>query len=787
MAVNRYDPREAGPITRSTHLNEALMTQLHAAARNHSRSPLGGRAATLAACLTIGLLSAAPAWAMQGTAVQPTSAKGGLDSAARVWDDSLQRDSEGVYTILKTIESRGDENRDPSHLVSSVDSYLKFMQEQAADRLKTFNESMEKLDGHLTDGNLREGLADALAAHEASLEPVELLALQPNTNLPFKDAVLADPRIIELVTRANKAAHDAEDRGEWITAQDLFYRLNTLIDRHYQDDLDRVSYRLGLLRLYAPKRLEDLMDAYLVATGEKPRPRWAHQELDTWQVHLKGVDRAMVNDVLYIAANMHLSQTGYPKLLTGGLEALDTLVTTTDLKETFAGLSDAKAVKQFTTFLHEEENYWKMQADADRSRAARVIERIEQKNNETVRLPAEVLYHEFGDGCISVLDPFTDIVWPDELQVFKRQLEGSFSGVGIQIIINEENQLTIVTPLKDSPAHRAGIQAGDDIVAVDGRSTVGITTSQAIDQITGPKGTAVTLSIKRKGVDDPIDYRLVRADIPIETVKGWKLKDGNDWDYFMDRSQGIGYIRLTGFMRQTVDDFDVAISRMGDDLQGLVIDLRYNPGGQLQAVIDLCNRFVARGVIVSTEGPGRRVNRVHRATAHRTTDRLTEIPVVVLINEGSASASEIMAGCLRDHQRAVVVGTRSYGKGSVQQISDQVDGGNALLRITREHYLLPSGDMIHREPESTQWGVEPHLTVRMTPKQIGDSLKILRDADVLPDAEDPPTEEEMAQRDPNRLLNEGLDLQLQTAMVLIRARLWPGSSSHLVNKVGEQP
>ncbi len=758
------------------------MTHDFAANLTTCEHAIRSRLAALAACVL--MAAAAPALAMQDTALQPVSDVG-LDSASRLWDDSLQRDAEGVYTILQSISEQGLASGDAGELVHSTEAYLKFMRAQAESRLKTFNESMDKLAKDMAEGKYRDGLADALAAHEASLDPSELLALHPDTHLPFQEAVLADPRIVELVTKSNAAAHEAETRGEWIVAQDLFYRLDTLIDHHYQQDLMRVSYRLGMLRLYAPKRLDDLMDAQLVAIGEKPRPRYVHQEVDSWQVHLKGINRTMVSDAVSLAATMHLSQTRYPKLLIGGLEALDTLATTTDLKETFPALGDPQAVKKFTDFLHEEKDYWKTQSDGDRSRANRLLDRIEQKNKETTNLPNEVLYHEFGDGCISVLDQFTDIVWPDELAVFKRQLDGSFSGVGIQIIINEENQLTVVTPLKDSPALHAGIQPGDDIVAVDGRSTVGITTSQAIDQITGDKGTGVTLTIKRKEVEQPIDFRLIRADIPIETVKGWRLKDDNDWDYFMDRERGIGYIRLTGFMRQTVDDFDAAVNQMGDAMNGLVIDLRYNPGGQLQAVIDLCNRFVSRGNIVSTEGPGRKINRIHRAMAHRTIDRLAEIPVVVLINEGSASASEIMAGCLRDHQRAVVVGTRSYGKGSVQQISDQVDGGRALLRITREHYVLPNGDMIHRESDSTTWGVTPHLTIRMTPTQIGDSLEIMRNSDILPDAAHPLTAEQIARRDPNRLLTEDLDLQLQAAMVLIRSRLMTADPAHLVNREGE--
>ncbi len=744
--------------------------------------PLRFCARRLAALALAGSLLAAPASARQDA--PPAEGATDVALAGRLWEDSLQGDIEGVYTLLRAVGDSAPEGAADRSIAGEAKSYLTFLREQAAERLETYTTSMKELEEQLAAENWREALTKAVAAHEASLEPGELLALKPDTDLPFKETVLADARVVDLVARAREAAHAAESRGEWIVAQDLFYRLNTLLDRQFQADLMRVSYRLGLLRLYAPSRLDDLMDEHLKAIGEEPRPRWAHQEIDTWDVHLHGVNRAMVTDALNIAANMHLSQPGYPVLLVGGIEALQTLVTTTDLRETFAGLGDAAAVRRFTTFLAEEAKYWSEQKTADRSRATRLLERIEERNRETVNLPAEVLYHEFGDGAIAKLDEFTDIVWPDELQVFKRQLDGSFSGVGIQIIIDERNQLTIVTPLKNSPAHRAGIRAGDDIIAVDGRSTIGITSSQAIDQITGPRGTPVTLTIRREGEEEPIDFRLVRDDIPIETVKGWKLEDGNEWDYFMDRQAGIGYLRLSGFMRQTVDEFDAAVAGMGDDLNGLVIDLRFNPGGQLQAVIDLCNRFVSRGVLVSTEGPGRRTNKVHRASSLRTSERLAEIPVVVLINEGSASASEIMAGCLRDHERAIVVGTRSYGKGSVQQISDQVDRGNALLRLTREHYLLPSGDMIHRNPESTKWGVDPHLTVRMTPRQVGDSLAILRDADVLPDAHEKLTEEEQTKRDPQRLLNENLDLQLQTALVLIRSRLWPTGAAKFVDSGG---
>ena len=710
-------------------------------------------------------LPAAPAWGQDPAAAQATASAAAPDLGTELWSDALHRDVSGVFTLLDALDDsgRGDAGRSASDLLEDLEV-------QAQQRRATYEESMAKLQADLDAGKLGDAVVAAIAAHDASLEPRELLALHPETGLRLKEDVLNDPLVLDAIDRALAAAKQAEAEGDWMGAQDLFYRLNELQDRRYDADLERVTKRLALLRFYAPKRLDALVNAHLVKIGEEPRPGY-DEDTPSWQKNVEPLTRDMVEDALRIAALNHLSQPGYAPLLAGGFEALETLATTTDLKEVFPGMASELARDRFLRHVRDEKAYWSTQARADRVRVRRALDRLEEVNRETVSLPPEVIYHEFGDGFITKLDPFSDLIWPYEIPMFMRQLQGTFSGVGIQIITDEANQLKVVTPLPHSPAHRAGIQADDLITAVNGKSTLGITIPQAIEQITGPEGTEVTLTIKRADEPEPLDFTLARKSIPIESVKGWRKVSDTEWDYFIrGREEGVGYIRLTGFLEQTVDDFDDAIEAMGDDLKALVIDVRFNPGGQLQAVIDLCNRFVSQGVVVATEGPNQRP-KVHKAVGLRASKRLAEVPVVVLVNEGSASASEILAGCLRDHERAVVVGTRTFGKGSVQKIHDDVDGAEALLRLTGEHYLLPDGDMIHREAQSTQWGVEPHLVVRMTPKQMGEMIEVLRDLEILPDASHPWTAEQTARRDPDRLLEEGLDTQLQAAMVLLEAHL----------------
>ena len=376
------------------------------------------------------------------------------------------------------------------------------------------------------------------------------------------------------------------------------------------------------------------------------------------------------------------------------------------------------------------------------------------------------------------LSSLSAIIWPDELRQFERQTQGNFVGVGIQIQLDEQRNIRIVSPIEGTPAFRAGIKPNDLIKFVDGVSTSGLSLSQAVDIITGPAKTEVVLGVERLVANDAgdeitavVDVPIVRDRISVPTVQGWRRLDAEGtWDHMVDRDRGIGYVRLTQFTDSTTRDFDRAVREMRrQGLNGLILDLRFNPGGLLTQAVSISDRFVRRGLpIVSTENGFGRTQKVENSRSRPT---VNDIPVVVLINEGAASASEIVSGAIQDHAengavQAVLLGRRSFGKGSVQRVS-MLPGGQAALKLTSEYYVLPKGRHIHRKPGEVQWGVDPNFEVEMLPSQVADALVLRRDADALIDENNPDP------ANPDELLTSGVDLQLNAALVLLQARTTP--------------
>jgi carboxyl-terminal processing protease len=460
-------------------------------------------------------------------------------------------------------------------------------------------------------------------------------------------------------------------------------------------------------------------------------------------------------------------------LLISGLRSVRTLTTTTDLVAAFPGLADRSDVSRFNEEIDRLINHLDTKAGrAGYFDLTQTLTKLENASKRTVALPQQVLWHEFGNGAMEDLDQFSAIIWPDELRRFQRSTQGRFTGVGIQISLDESLQLKVVTPLEGTPAHRAGVRPGDVIRTVDGESTLGITLSQAVDRITGKRGSSVVLGIEREGVDDNIDFTLKRDVIPIYSIKGWKRHGAHedDWDWFIDEENGIGYLRMTQFSENTTVEFDRAIDQMqAKGLNGLIFDLRFNPGGLLSEAVSISNRFVDNGLIVAQQDGSGVIRDSQRAIRGMAT--LDNIPVVVLINEGTASASEIVSGALQDHGMAIILGARSYGKGSVQNVYD-VGRGMAALKLTTQYYSLPEGRLIHRRDGSKVWGIEPDVHVEMLPSQIGDALVIRQEADLyLVNGKQDPEAEEKA--DPMRLLTEGVDTQLEAALVLIRSQTLP--------------
>jgi carboxyl-terminal processing protease len=279
--------------------------------------------------------------------------------------------------------------------------------------------------------------------------------------------------------------------------------------------------------------------------------------------------------------------------------------------------------------------------------------------------------------------------------------------------------LTIVSPLVGSPAYRAGLLAGDRIVEIDGTSTEGITIDEAIKRLKGPVDSTVTIGVVHPGAREPEDVVLKREMVHVATVLGDRRNADDSWNYLVDPEHRIGYIRITAFSRETARELRDVLERLvAEKVAGLVVDVRFNPGGLLTSAIEASDLFIDEGTIVSTEGRNVK-SHVWKARRDHT---FRGFPVAVLVNRYSASASEILAACLQDHKRAVVVGERTWGKGSVQNVVE-LNGGRSALKLTTASYLRPSGKNIHRMPgagEDDPWGVLPDdgFEVRLSPQEI---------------------------------------------------------------------
>ncbi|MCL4502642.1 MAG: S41 family peptidase [Deltaproteobacteria bacterium] len=310
-------------------------------------------------------------------------------------------------------------------------------------------------------------------------------------------------------------------------------------------------------------------------------------------------------------------------------------------------------------------------------------------------------------GAVGTLDPHSSFMTPDEFKELQIETKGKFSGIGIEITMKDQI-LMVVSPIEGTPAYQMGIHAGDQIVKINGTPTKGLSLTDAVKLIRGPKGSKVTLTINREGFPHPKDFAITREIIPIRSVKA-RVIDG-----------GIGYVRLANFQDQTDADLHNYLQKMRQKLvpfKGLVLDLRNDPGGLLEQAVRVSDEFLKGGLIVYTEGRNRQQTGRFYATSGA--DKFTSVPMVVLINEGSASASEIVAGALKDQKRALIVGTKSFGKGSVQTILPMDDG--SALRLTTALYYTPSGITINEK------GIVPDVVVDEKPLPPNKSLEKLRD------------------------------------------------------------
>jgi carboxyl-terminal processing protease len=366
------------------------------------------------------------------------------------------------------------------------------------------------------------------------------------------------------------------------------------------------------------------------------------------------------------------------------------------------------------------------------------------------------------EGMISKLDPYSDFIAPSRVETFRNSIEAEYGGIGIQVEIVDA-QLVISSSLVGGPAYRAGLLAGDKIVKIGDEATDGITRTQAVEKLKGPLGSSVTFTVQHPGSAHTQTHTLTREVIRLDTVMGDHRRRDHRWEFLLDPAKKIGYVRITAFSRNTADELRTALQDLTSrGMKGLVIDLRDNPGGVLATAIEVADLFVRTGRIVSTAG---------RAAPEKKWDAHEEntfdgFPIAVLVNNYSASASEIVAACLQDHKLAVVVGQRTWGKGSVQNVV-YFDEDRGVLKLTTAGYQRPSGKNIHREEgadEDEEWGVKPD-----------EGLEVFLSAPELKQLREYRREHDIARRPEEVTEVEGLpkfiDPQLQRALSYLDEKL----------------
>ena len=371
-------------------------------------------------------------------------------------------------------------------------------------------------------------------------------------------------------------------------------------------------------------------------------------------------------------------------------------------------------------------------SDEDYELFSVLVDTIDQvERNYVKKIDRRELLEAAIKGVLTKLDPYSSYISPDDLGDFKRDVESKFGGIGIQITL-DDGQLKVLSPLVGTPAYRAGLQAGDRIVKIEGKSTAGITIDEAVKRLKGENGTKVTITAIHPGNDEEIDLAIAREVIHMPTVLGNRRKADDHWDFMLDDRRKIGYLRLTAFSRDTSEELRAAMNELQSrGLRALIVDVRFNPGGLLSSAITICDMFIPEGRIVSTEG---RNSKPRVWDAHRE-GTLSGFPMAVLVNRYSASASEIFAACLQDHQRAVVIGERTWGKGSVQNVIE-LEGGKSVLKLTTAGYLRPSGKNIHRYPDSKpedEWGVHPNdgFKIRLSNTEMAGLVMSRRRQDIV--------------------------------------------------------
>jgi carboxyl-terminal processing protease len=593
------------------------------------------------------------------------------------------------------------------------------------------NPGLQRLDGWFKEwneledrrGKLRKRLLDTyVSIAEEAIEGEKWLraadAAREALTLVEDAAAIRDKDWFKAIaSEVEETAQDRSNKEEWFEA----YRYYSVLDRMYVEG--ESAYR----------SLADHSQA-------KARLVVVYNPENDWKKMVRDVGDDLVAEAFRHVQDNYQRAPDFSKITQAGIKALILLGDTPQLRKTFSSLEDETKRREYVDQLTDLLNRNKDREISGFHPATDVFQEARRINRNTVDVDERVVTFEYLRAAMDSLDKFSSIIWPSEKVDFQKLTEGEFSGVGIQIRKDDASRyLFVVTPLDGTPAYQAGIEPGDLIVAVEEQSTENLSLNEAVSQITGKKGTQVKLTIRRRNAASQWIEKVIpltRDDIQINTIKGLtRPETGHGWNYMVDPVQKIAYVRVTNFMKRTVEDLDEALDWLLDKerMNALILDLRSNPGGVMAAALQMSDRFLEHGEIVSTyreregERPRPTTNNANRSKT------LPDFPMVVLLNDQSASASEIVAGALQGNARADIVGQRSFGKASVQNVYPMALE-TCFLKLTTAHYMVPSGGGrrdIHRHQDSTEWGVEPDVALPVMTMEEAKVIRLNREREII--------------------------------------------------------
>lgn len=618
------------------------------------------------ATVLLGLVSVATAWA---------------DNLAAAYADVLRGDVSASWARLSALQGSGAASPELQQLQKWVGSYRDVSATRETLTRQTFDWHVERSKAELAKegGNVYLALTFAARASEYAED---------------SKAFARSPWVQELSRKAAERAKELSSKGKWTEAHAFYLQL----ERIHGDNSE-----------YKPLREE---------SARHLRVHFLYPDKVAMQRRIVDVDQNMLYAALRQVNDNYFERPDFAAMALGALDGVQTLLDSKRLQKYLDGLGNEDSRKLFQAKLDQLRKSVQTREQWSWRDVGALFSDVLRANNTTISVPEGLLVVEFLEGALSKLDDFTSLIWPADATEFDKMMLGGFEGVGIQLGVDEEtSRLKVVTPLENSPALEAGVQPDDIIEAVNGQSTKGWTTDDAVRTIMGPSGTVVTLTMFRPSTGERLNFDLKRRQIVLRTVRGVervRSSRGDEWNYILDPAEGIAYLRLTGFHPESAEELEEALSdARKQGMKALVLDLRYNPGGLLDVAVDLVSEFIAKGDVVTTRGRKRDEQQELKVSGE---PKFPKLPLVVLVNDYSASASEILAGALQVYNRGVVIGDRTFGKGSVQRVLP-LGRTPARLKLTTAIYYLPDGRTPHRKPEAEAWGVDPDITLKMTPKE----------------------------------------------------------------------